>query len=429
MHSATTTRTSHIIQVHDGDEVSGDGNLLTYSKVGAKETFQGDSWAWGYAACGDAFTMQGHSHGGNDVMVGGDFVGLSGSRDAAPQASVSSIFDGGITYAGDAETMSGYASGGNDTITGGRDSVEQFMGDAWSMSDSTKGGNDVIHLGMVDISRSVEHAALGDAYDMSGSAHGGADLLFGADVSTTGGRETASLNLLAGDAWEMDQHSVGGADTLTGGSVFYNSSAEVSAQDGGQAFVENYIAGDAIYAGEGSAAAFGNDVLTGGNADAEDGSALAVNFIVGDLLVFDDAGGMTFGNDTLHGGSGSGNAEVENIMVGDNGYQFGDAAPHGAAAWALDLPGHAPALESAAPDGRIAVVYGNDQLYGGNSQAFNLLAGDALRLETGDRGGNDLLVAGSGANTENIMVGDAEWIAAGATGGNDTLVSGMSNDD
>ena len=47
MPKAATSRSSlHIVHGHDGDNVSGDGDTLSYSQAGGKQTFQGDSYAW-----------------------------------------------------------------------------------------------------------------------------------------------------------------------------------------------------------------------------------------------------------------------------------------------------------------------------------------------------------------------------------------------
>src|SRR5207253_10308511 len=66
---------------------------------------------------------------------------------------------------------------------------------------------------------------------------------------------------------------------------------------------------------------------------------------------------------------------------------------------------------------------------GGNHQALNAMMGDAQILYSHDRGGADLLVAGTGQDTNNELVGDAGTIQFGGIGGNDTLVSGMGNDE
>jgi hypothetical protein len=203
---------------------------------------------------------------------------------------------------------------------------------------------------------------------------------------------------------------------------------------GGSAFVQQYLAGDAFVAGEGARPVFGADVMHGGNADGSDGYAVVENFMVGDLLVFDGAGGMKFASDTMYGGSGSGgDGYAINIMVGDNGYQVGDALPHSLGAFTSEDPFAALAAtqHDASTDtvvSRVPEVYAGDKMYGGNDQAFNIMEGDASVLFQGDKGGADLLVAGTGINTYNQLIGDANWIQAGAIGGNDTLVSGMGQD-
>jgi hypothetical protein len=428
------------IYVHDGDNVAGDADLLTFSRAGKAQAFHGDSDAWGYSAFGDAFTMQGRAHGGNDVMFGGDFVGWSGGSSTEFRAggSVASLFGDGIVYAGDAQEMSEHASGGDDTLDGGRDSVAQLMGDAIWMGDGATGGNDVVMFGPVDVSRSIprlldgsgsiDHLGLGDAFEMDGAAHGGDDTITGADAMPPAWEGAESLNLLAGDAWVMADEAVGGNDRVTGGSATGANGIEADDGGGGDAVVENYIAGDTFYAVGGSVV-FGKDVLVGGNADGTSGFAYVLNVMAGDQLSNETLeGGLRFGNDTLYGGSGSGDGHVSNMMMGDSWDFAVDAALVGVAAASLHAVAPvAPAAEP--PDSpRLPNIYGGDRLYGGDSHADNQLVGDSEAILQGERGGNDYLVAGTGPDTFNLLVGDAYWIQSGATGGNDTLVSGMGDD-
>lgn len=70
---------------------------------------------------------------------------------------------------------------------------------------------------------------------------------------------------------------------------------------------------------------------------------------------------------------------------------------------------------------------GDDKIFGGESNTFNYLYGDAKSCSEG-MCGDDLIVAG-GENTVNSLYGDALGADSGSRACNDRLISGRGNDD
>jgi Ca2+-binding RTX toxin-like protein len=77
---------------------------------------------------------------------------------------------------------------------------------------------------------------------------------------------------------------------------------------------------------------------------------------------------------------------------------------------------------------------GNDVLIGG-ANTHNQIYGDAQTMGDSSRffrgvnvGGDDLLVAGNGADNVNFLYGDAQFMYCAAHGGNDVLISGTGTD-
>ena len=84
---------------------------------------------------GDAMTMSGNAHGGNDVLQ------TDGSYSSIPST---------IALYGDAYSMNGNAAGGNDRLIGGLTGSDTLIGDAYEMEGKAKPGNDTLVSGQAN---------------------------------------------------------------------------------------------------------------------------------------------------------------------------------------------------------------------------------------------------------------------------------------
>jgi Ca2+-binding RTX toxin-like protein len=139
-------------------------------------------FAGGYSQLyGDAGSMSGSTHGGDDALTASSGVSAS--------------------LYGDANSMSDSAQGGNDTLTA---NAGTLVGDAYTMSGSTHGGDDILTV-------TSSGFLVGDALFLTGASQGGNDILNGGNGNDN----------LYGDAYSYSPSSLGsitgGTDTLNGG--------------------------------------------------------------------------------------------------------------------------------------------------------------------------------------------------------------------
>ncbi|WP_246510172.1 hypothetical protein [Bradyrhizobium glycinis] len=212
---------------------------------------------------GDEATLQGRSHGGNDLLVAtvqglltytyldGDAQIMSdqahGGNDVLHVDTSRAIY-ANVYLSGEAEiAMTGEARGGNDLITAemGDRSYGAFSGDSGSlMSGNAQGGNDVISVVQVGLSGNVSMS--GDALiSMIGDARGGSDML----IYTVGVDARSGGASLLGDGGYMSDNARGGDDVL------------IATVDGNPDSISIALVGDAsLMSGN---AQGGNDILSG----------------------------------------------------------------------------------------------------------------------------------------------------------------------
>jgi len=135
---------------------------------------------------GDALTMEDHSKGGKDILIGGAnaFNVLCGDT-----GDLNSTID-----KGDMD----HSKGGDDTVTGGANADNILVGDAHTMIDS-KGGDDTLTGGA-----NADDILVGDAHTMIDSEGGNDRLVSGANAT----------DQMWGDAEFADNTSKGGKDTF-----------------------------------------------------------------------------------------------------------------------------------------------------------------------------------------------------------------------
>src|SRR5260370_1101923 len=140
---------------------------------------------------------------------------------------LSGIDDASNVLFRDAFAMDDHALGGNDMLTGGAsnrtDVTNTLYGDANSMYDHAQGGNNALTGGspgphfIPGFGGSVSNTLYGDAGDMHDNARGGNDLLIGGRGSDVHSFDVT--NTLAGDAGSMYDNTEGGNNTLIGGAL------------------------------------------------------------------------------------------------------------------------------------------------------------------------------------------------------------------
>jgi serralysin len=153
---------------------------------------------------GDAYSMSGNAHGGNDTLTGGT------GTFRAP------FGDPTILEYGDAFAMHVHACGGDDTLIGGFGQAVSLYGDARTLDGDSCGGNDTL------VADSGPYL-YGDAFSLSGDARGGDDIL-------VSGKFTDNL-------W-------GDAQVIAGDKVSTGADSFIFAPDSGTDYVHDFRQGD-----------------------------------------------------------------------------------------------------------------------------------------------------------------------------------------
>lgn len=301
---------------------------------------------------GDEAMLEGHAHGGNDLLAAtvqgrltyaqlvGDAQIMSdqarGGSDLLHVDASNTVF-ASVYLSGDADiAMTGAAKGGNDLVTAemGDRSYGAFGGDSGSlMSDHARGGNDVVSVvqagasGNVSMSgdtavsmlddarggndiliytvgidaRSGGATVFGDASDMNDNARGGDDVL----IAAVAGNPDSTSIVLVGDASQMVGNAQGGNDILHGsdrGDWLY-----------GDARAYNPFVGGAITGGR--------DILNGGR-----GNDQLWGGPNNDLFVFNAGSGQDVINDFDQGNKAGGSTAPEHDLIDVHAYGLADWA-------------------------------------------------------------------------------------------------------
>lgn len=405
---------------------------------------------------GDSYYMYDQSVGGNDTIISGNTDGWDSDND-------NELY-------GDAYYMYDFSQGGNDHLMGNENTDVYLAGDADDMYDFSAGGNDTLE-GSNTVAWYGDYSSTtwadGDAYTMYDNSTGGNDVITGGSVYA--GNEGSAYGTLyaTGDAEYFYDYAQGGNDTITGGSA---TTGENGGDYYGEAYATNIMAGDAFYMYDASVG--GDDVLVGGDAgtapsedaqeaqaEVSDGYAFVMNAMSGDAFLAEDGDTYivddqlytempSFGNDHITGGNAYDGYAV-NIIAGDlmseGPWNFDDSNPddNSIESFSSLLVGPGPGIESTGPSAESVPdthwTFGDDTIVGGNGSmdgydilaqgpgpgpyglALNMLVGDAMSMEYGDTGGNDMITGGNGAI--NFMVGDGYSVNE-SVGGDDVLVSG-----
>ena len=377
----------------DADEMFGD-TTGTLTRRGGDDRILG--LAGDDVIAGDALDIAARVRGGNDVIVGGEGVdtlygdargtlyGIGGNDLLLPDPGepfrVSSVF-------GDAQTIAAGGRGGADVIVQVDGGAELF-GDAVTIAAGGRGGNDRIYGGAANLA--------GESDDNLTDVVCGHDLL---DVSGATGGATLWGETLDND---LTGTTVGGNDTLIGSAFadeMYGEGADLrdTARGGNDRFFgnrgEDVIYGEAFDLNDLTVG--GRDLIRGGDDDDE---------IYGDAFrIFDVARG---GKDTIHGDrgndelTGDASAIAAGARGGDDLIFGGDGDD--------DIFGDA--------NDTLEGTGGNDVIH--QNAGTGILAGDALKIAAGGRGGNDRLYG------ESILIGDSVDRMVDATGGDDLLDTG-----
>jgi hypothetical protein len=183
------------------------GDMSAFAR-GGNDVFTINEWLGDATFYGDAGgDMSGHARGGADTLVGGDNVG------AAQAAGAYESF-----FVGDAQTMSGAAHGGNDRLVSGTGNDEMW-GDAQTLLGHAQGGNDTFVFGPNNGQDAIEDFGQGLKGTNWGTDH--------IDVSGLGIQNFSQLDISAFD-------STSRTSTITfsaGDDVTVHSLVALSAQD------------------------------------------------------------------------------------------------------------------------------------------------------------------------------------------------------
>jgi Ca2+-binding RTX toxin-like protein len=244
--------------------------------------------------------MHDHAKGGNDTLL----------------ASTSGGFDSGNILYGDASTMDGHTHGGNDTLT---DSLSGFRsnstldGDASSMSGHAKGGNDTLKVTITSFSFATSNSEpdaklIGDAENMGDYAEGGNDTL----TATISGLASA---IMSGDGVDVSGHTHCGNDTLTViAAPFFSFFSAASL------FGDSEVMRDSVHGGDDNLNGGSNSDLLFG--DAQSYLPSSPGSITGGKDKLDGGGGNDFlwggpNNDAFKFDLGSGNDTIEDFDQGN----------------------------------------------------------------------------------------------------------------